>query len=1048
MYLIDKSISNGTAVVVGMILVVLFGLLALTRIPIQLNPTVDQPIITIETEYPGAAPSEVESEITRRQEERLAAVENVRRMKSVSREGQAEVTLEFDWGVNKDLANLDIIKKLNLVDNLPDDAEEEQIFATTSDEGQSIMRITVQSSRPVNDVRELLEDRVGPRLERVDGVSRVQWYGGSRREIQVKLDLAALEARRVTVSEVLEALARENQTLRGGKIEGGATRMLVRTVGQFESLDEIRRIIIKNDVGGAVRMEDIARVVDGYRDQERIGRTMGEPAVSMGISKRSGENTLKVTEGLEAEIEKINNEYEAQDIHLWINYNVADYIWESIATVRHDLIYGAILSIAVLVVFLRSFSATFAISLTIPVCAIGTFVLLAAFDRSLNVISLAGLAFATGMVVDDGIVVVENIFRHRAEYGSDPWKAAHEATHEVWAPVLASTLTTLAVFIPVLFIQEEAGQLFRDIAYSISFAVGLSLIASITIVPMIMSRLARSKPKVVEGESAYKAGPLAWIGNGTVALFMNIVRAGLRSQMIRGTIIVLILVGFAGSFLITPPAEYLPQSGSKFIFGNIVMPSGMSLEGADHLIKKVEEHCLKLPNIHRVFFIATRDRSFFGIFLQRDKVESEDVDGIAKGVEEYAQSVLPADVRVSVSRGSDFAWRSGGGKNISVDIAGPDMDRLQALSEEYEDRLTAVEGTRSVISSLNVANPELRVRPNRERLSDLGLTARDLAIVVETLLEGRRASLYREGGKEYDLVVEAEDDSILHPDRLKEVILKSPDGRDVRLDEIATIERALGPVSIQRLEQERAVTLTVNIEDEIALETYINRAESEVMTAMRDNLPPGYTASLSGTVDDLRRTIRALSGSFILALIITYLLLAALFESFMYPLIIMFSVPLAMTGAFIGVRVTGSEFNVITMLGLILLAGIVVKNAILLVEFTLLELKKGVAPHDAILNGIKVRIRPIFMTSATTVLGMLPLVWGGGAGSELYQGLGAAVVGGMTLSTIFTLVLIPLLMASMIEAIEWLKLTAAGVPVLGSLVRRMSSQNPRSNTGG
>jgi len=376
------------------------------------------------------------------------------------------------------------------------------------------------------------------------------------------------------------------------------------------------------------------------------------------------------------------------------------------------------------------------------------------------------------------------------------------------------------------------------------------------------------------------------------------------------------------------------------------------------------------------------------------------------------------------------------------------MDRLQALSEEYEDRLTVLEGTRSVISSLNVANPELRVRPNRERLADLGLTARDLAIVVETLLEGRRASLYREGGKEFDLVVEAEDETILHPDRLKEVILKSPDGRDVRLDEIATIERALGPVSIQRLEQERAVTLTVNIEDEIALETFINRAEEGVMAPMRDKLPPGYHGSLSGTVDDLRRTIRALSGSFILALIITYLLLAALFESFLYPLIIMFSVPLAMTGAFIGVRVTGSEFNVITMLGLILLAGIVVKNAILLVEFTLLELKKGVAPHDAILNGIKVRIRPIFMTSATTVLGMMPLVLGGGAGSELYQGLGAAVVGGMTLSTIFTLVLIPLLMASMIESIEWLKLTAAGVPVLGSLVRRMRKENPISSAKG
>ncbi|MBI3736889.1 efflux RND transporter permease subunit, partial [Candidatus Sumerlaeota bacterium] len=875
MNLIDLSVKNATAVVVGMILVVLFGALAYDRIPVQLNPTIDQPIITIETDYPGAAPSEVESEITRRQEGRLAAVENVRRMRSISREGQAEVTLEFDWGTDKGFAGQDVSKKLDLVEYLNPEIKEPQIFATSSEEGNSIMRVTVQSDRPVNEVRELLEDRVGPRLERVSGVSRVQWYGGSRREIQVQLEIPALESRHITISEVIQALGKENQNQRGGKIEEGNSRLLVRTVGQFDSLEAIRKTVVKNNENGPVRIEDIAQVMDTYHDPERIGRTMGKPSVSMGISKKTGTNTLDVTRGLQEEVERINKEMEPQGIHLWITYNISDYIWESIHHVWGDLIYGSVLAVAVLILFLRSFSGTLAIGLTIPICTVGTFVLLAAFGRSVNVISLAGLAFATGMVVDDGIVVVENIFRHRAQFGSDPVKAAREAALEVWAPVLASTLTTLAVFIPVLFIQEEAGQLFRDIAYSISFAVGLSLIASITVVPMVMSRLARRK-LAGNGASPQSGSWTAWldrtIGGVTAGFFEGIVRRGLNNRGLRLLIMGAIFAGFAASLWLVPPAEYLPQSKSSFIFGFVTMPSGMSLEGTDAAMKKIEERVLKLPNLFRTFFIAMREHSHFGIFMDRKKVGRDEIEKIAKDVESYARSVLPSDVRVSVERGSDFGWRSGGGKKASIDILGPDMDVLQGLSRDLEDRFGAMPGVINVVSSLNLANPELQVRPDRERLADLGLTARDLAQVVETMLEGTRASLYREGGKEYDLILKAREGQIVDPDQLRAVTIKSPRGRDVRLDEVAAIERRLGPVTIERLEQERVITLNVILDDKLPLETFITRAESEIMGPFRKTLPPLYRAELSGTVDDLRRTIKALSYSFILAVVITYLL--------------------------------------------------------------------------------------------------------------------------------------------------------------------------------
>lgn len=1041
MKIVDFSVRNGTGVVVGMILVILFGILALGRIPVQLNPTIDRPIISVETQYPGAAPMEVESEVTQRQEQKLAAVENVRKMRSFSSEGRSEILLEFDWGVNKDLAGIDVLKKLSLVQDLPENLEAPQVTATNSEEQQSIVRVTVKANMPINEQREFLEDRIGPEIERVPGVGSVRWYGGSRREIQVRLDLGALESRQISINEVLQAIARENQTMRGGKIEEGNSRMLVRTVGQFTSMEDIRRIIIKNGPDGQIRMSDIAEVVDTFKDTERVGRNFGEPAIFMSVSKKSGANTLDVVEAVKTEIARVNKELEPINMELQLTYEASEYIWDSIREVRNNLIYGAILATAVLLVFLRSFSATFAIGLTIPVCTIGTFVLLAAAGRSVNVISLAGLAFASGMVVDDGIVVVENIIRHRHELRSDPVKAARLGTDEVWAPVLISTLTTMAVFVPILFIQEEAGQLFRDIAYSISFAVGLSSIASITVVPMIASRFMRDHgapraesgpaatvPSPAEGAPAHLPRPtwldrlfmpLDWVGGLVGIFFTKVVDWGVRKKLFRLAIVAAIIGIFFASLKLIPPAEYMPQSQSKFIFGSMVMPSGMSLEGTDRIAKRIEDWVLKLPDLQRVFFVIYRERPFFGIFPSKETASSARIQKIVDDLDVYGKAVLPSDVRVFASRGSDYGFRSSG-KGITMDLRGPDLDTIKDLSQRLDDRLTAMPEVRSVSSSLNVANPELQVRPDRDRLADLGLTSRDLAVVVETFLEGSRASLYREGGKEYDLVVRARRGQILHPDALRGATIKTPKGEVVRLDEVAKIEKHLGPVTIERLEQERVISLMVNIRDDVPLQTFIEKARREVVEPFQTTIPPAYRVEFSGSADDLTRTIKALTVSFILALIINYLLMAALFESFLHPLIIMFSVPLAMTGAFLGISLMGAEFNVITMLGLILLSGIVVKNGVLLVEFALREVREGVEAHEAIIEALRLRMRPIFMTSATTVLGMLPLALGHGEGTELYNGLGIAVVGGMILSTIFTLILIPLLFITAMEIQGWI----------------------------
>ncbi len=1027
MKIIEHSVRNGTAVVVGMIMVLLFGGAAVQRIPVQLNPTIDRPIISVYTDYPGAAAMEVESEVTLRQEQKLATVQNLRRIHSESEEGQAEIHLEFEWGVDKDAAVIDINTKLGSVRDLPDETEKPVIYASDSEEYTSVVRMTVLSELPVNEVREIMEETLGPRLERIEGVGRVRWYGGSRRQIQVLVDLVALDSRQITINEVRQALQRENQNRRGGDIEDGATRLLVRTVGQFTDLDQIRRTVIKNGPDGVVRIEDIADVIDGFEEPESIGGTMGKPAVSVSIAKVTGSNTIAVTQRVKDEAAAINREFAEAGIELWVNYDASIYIWDSILRVTQNLVIGALSATVVLFLFLRSVSSTLTIAVTIPLCLIGTFVLLAAFGRSLNVISLAGLAFAAGMVVDNAVVVVENIFRHARKGGENLKETSIRATTEVWAPIVAASLTTLVVFVPVLFIKEQAGQLFRDIAYSISFAVVLSMFTSISVIPMLASRLLSSRQKL----NAHSVSP-HWFGKKTDQLgervkegFLTCVSFGLRSIPRRGVIFLLGAGAFLGGLQLVPPAEYLPQSKSANVFGRISNPSGMSLEGAHEQMRKVEGFILNnVDHLYRMFSYARHSSSFFGFYLNADAATAENADRAMKDLEEFAGTYLPSDFRFSVYRVSDFGWRFEG-KSIELEIAGPSLDVLQLMSADLEDDLRQLPEVKEVFSSFVLANPELQVIPDRERLADLGLTSSDLAMAVETMVEGTRASYYREGGREHEILLKARDGQIVHADAIRDLLVAVPQGTPVRLDEIAHVEKRLGPVKVEHVNKERSISLRIAIYDGVPLQSFIQKARDEVLIPFTSTLQEtyrvpttAYQANLAGTADDLERTMSALSRSFLFAIVISYLLMAALFQSFAFPLIILFSLPLALTGGFLGIWISGAEFNVITMLGFVLLAGIVVNNAILLVDFTLRAVRRGEEFHDAALNAVRVRLRPIFMTSLTTMLGMMPLALGRGVGTELYSGLGVAVVGGMALSTGFTLVLIPLVLVSALECKE------------------------------
>lgn len=1033
MTIIDGSLRNSTAVLVGMILTCLFGYLAFRSIPIQLNPTIETPFITVETRYPGASAIEVEQEVTNRQEERLAAVEKLREMRSESVEGEARITLKFDWGINKDLAQLDVLQKINLVEDLPDEVKEPQILAVNRREEETVNWLYIEadpkSGLSVNRIRRIVDDLVLPQLERVEDIAVVRRYGGAEREIHVLVDVEALTARDLSLTDIANVLRRENRTIRGGDIERGATRYVVRTPAQYSSLDEIRRTIIANGPDGPVRIGDVATVEDAHEDPDIIVRVNGQPTVVMGIVKQPGKNTLDVATRVRRQVERINEDIAPRGLRINFAYDAAEYIWDSIRQVRQNLLIGALLAVGVLWLFLRSIRTTLIIGITIPVCMIGTFVLLAAAGRSINVISLAGLAFASGMILDSGIVVLENIFRHRTELGRPILTAAREATIEVWAPIVAGTLTTQAVFIPILFVQEEAGQLFRDIACSIAFAVGLSMISAITVVPMFASRLLGGlRVRGAGSETPREDGWVRWLHPGRLLHrlvdpvfgypawivsegLQGIVRFGLRHLWACLLFIALLVCGFFSSLWLVPPAEYLPSGNRNMIFAFTKTPAGLSLERAESLMRPMEEKVLNLPELKHTFFVILRDGPIFGVVVQKEHAQKENIQRIVAELQRYAASLYPfPDVIPIVSQAQVFGRGLTTGKGLTVDVRGPDLVKLETLSNTITDQLRTIPGVLAVRPSLDLGNPEFQVIPDRDRLSDLGLTASDVGETVETLVEGRITSLYREGGKEYDLVLKGMNQQITGVQDLERVTLSTPTGQKVKLVDVARVERRLGPTRVEHLEQDRSVSLQVTIDEKMPLEPLIEQVNREIVEPLRARLPFEYTIGLSGSADDLARTMTALSSSFLLALVIIYLLMAALFRSFLYPMIIMFSVPPALSGAILALRLMHSEYNVITMLGFILLAGVVVNNAILLVNVTLLRVREGASHRDAIAEAVRLRIRPIFITSLTSVLGMMPLALGKGAGAELYSGLGVAVVGGLTLSTVVTLILIPMLL--------------------------------------
>ncbi|MDX8346713.1 efflux RND transporter permease subunit [Cognatiyoonia sp. IB215446] len=1029
---IRLSIERPIAVMAIVVMAVLFGVLALTRIPVQLAPDVRKPIVVVETSWPGAAPAEVEREIVNPQEDAFRGLEGLERMTSRSRTGQAEVTLEFAVGSDMGDVLLLVSNRLDRVGGYPDEAGEPTLNTAGADDSP-IAWVIVSAGEgnltPMPNYGDFLEDEVKERLERIDGISTVNVFGGVSRELQIVINPEELARYNMTIPAVVQSLRSENVSVSAGEVDEGKRRYVVRAEGRLDTIQSIEDVVLRSEGQGAagilgrVRVSDVADVGFAYKENTAQLRFRGEPALAFNLIREQGANVISTME----EVKTVLAELEAgpitrENLVLEQVYDETIYIEGAIDLVVQNIWIGGLLAALVLLIFLRSPRATLVISLAIPVSIVATFVAMAATGRTLNVISLAGIAFAIGMIVDAAIVVLENICRLR-ERGMNRRDAAYHGARQVWGAILVSALTTVMVFIPILVMELEAGQLFRDIAVAISVSVLLSLLVAVTVIPALSSRiLAGGEAKTLRLPIIdHFARAFSW-------LVMKYVQMTVRFRALGLLFVSAIATSAAvAAFTFLPKLEYLPEGNRNLVFGLIIPPPGYNLETTETIAQRIEtvaqpmweaapatETAEGAPALESFFFVATPGNSFVG-------AATVDGDRVAEVIPILSRPIFSEPGTFGfMTQPSLFGRGVGGGRTIELNITGNELEEILGVAGQAAGNVARLlprsEGHQfRPIPGLELGAPEVRLIPDRLRLADAGLTTQALAATIDAYNDGIRVAEISVGNRRIDLTLKGDEtvQSALRTQDIGSFPVVTPSGQIIPASELAEVRVTAGPTEIRHLERLRTVTLEVRPSDALPLEAAVELLETEVIAPLEEQgLPPGVRLSVSGTADQLSQTWNAIQINLIVAMLIVFLVMAILFESFVLPLVVMISVPVAAAGGVGGLAVLNmigtQPLDMLTLLGFVILVGIVVNNAILIVHQSLYHLREeGMSPVDAIEEATRNRIRPIFMSTLTSVFGMLPLVIFPGAGSELYRGLGAVVVGGLSMSAFLTLLTVP-----------------------------------------
>ncbi len=991
------------------LIVVVLGLAALQRIRIDLLPAVETPTLTVSTEYEGASPEVMERLVTQIVEEILATVPGVEEMTSSSSEGESRVRVTFGWGTDVDAAATEVRARLEAeIDELPDDIVRPQVRKFDVNSFPVVLLGIASRLNPV-ELTTLVEEQVRDRFARLPGVAQVDLWGGYNREIRIELDPSRVRALGLPLNQVLAAIRDSNLDLPAGEIDEGRYEVTLRAPAEFRDIEQIRETVVIISEGAAVTIGQIAEVRDTYQRLSRLVRVNGELGLRVAIRKQADANTVEVSQAILREIEDVNRDFPQIEVLPVINQG--NFIERSIRNVAVSVVYGGGLAVLVLLFFLRSVRSTLAISLAIPISIIATFAVIYFAGFTLNLMTLGGLALGVGMMVDSSIVVIENIYRRRSEDGLAPRDAAVEGAVEVGPALVASTLTTLVIFLPVVFIQGVSGLLFRELAYVIVFSLLCSLIVSLTIVPMLAAKLLSRG-----GDRAPRFAPMriAQITlDGLDLAYRDFLRVVLRNRFVA---VAATLLVFAGSVLLIPKlgSEFLPPSDEGEVRVNGEMEVGARLDLVDRQTRLMEGIVLDAvpEKIAWVTSVGGGGRDAEGAVgeirlslvpaSERDRSNTE----IAQDLRRRLEGRIPGmTVRTRAPQGQFLLERLlGGDEGLTIEIRGFDLEALALLTDQVAAIASETPGVTDIDVSRDEGTPQQEISVDRAKAADVGVSVRDVAEALETAIAGRQAGDFRPQGDSYRILVQLANARDLSIDEILDLTVQSESGELVALRNLVTTTPGRGPTVIERKDQQRLYTVSANIAGR-DLGSVAEDLETRLADIAR---PTGYDITLAGNVEEQRKASRELGLSLLLALLLVYMVLACQYESLRDPLIVMLAVPLAAIGVSVTLFITGTTINLQSAIGCIMLGGIVVNNAILLVDQAgQLRRRAGMPTADAVAEAGRRRLRPILMTTATTMLGLVPLALGIGEGADAQAPLARAVIGGLFSSTVTTLVLIP-----------------------------------------
>ena len=1065
--LIEIATERRVTIMMSVVAIVLFGLVSLSRLKVNLLPDISYPTVTVRTELTGAAPIEIESLLTKPIEEAVGVIRNVRLVRSVSRAGQSDVTLEFSWGTDMDIAGVDVREKIDILD-LPIEAQR-PLLLRFDPSSEPIMRLgllqkdedgakVTTSESSLKALRRLAEDQIKNELEAEEGTAAVKVSGGLEDEIQIQVDQQKLSQLGISIQQIAQRIRAENVNLSGGRLEEGNQRFLVRTINEFQSVEEFASAIIANVAGRPIYLGDVATVKRGYKEREAITRVKGRESVELAVYKEGDANTVQVANRIERRLQQIQKSL-PDNLELVKIYDQSKFIASAINDVTTAAIFGGILAIIVLYGFLRDSRATSIIAVAIPISVIGTFLLMYANSISLNIMSLGGIALAIGMLVDNAIVVLENIFRKR-EQGESTLEAARNGTAEVSGAVIAATLTTIAVFFPMVFISGIAGQLFRDQALTVTFALVFSLIVALTLIPMLAALGSGYRYEDVKEDTpagrftkivALVVRGLAWVFGKVRWLFWLILWAPswLLQRLYKAVATIypnmlawslghraIILSGAAAIFVATMlliprlGTELIPQLSQGEFSVALRLPPGAPLADTDRAIQATQRATRDIDNVELSFSVAGT-----GNRLDANPVEAGENTGTlsitmtpgsgrkeeneAMDVMRHVLSRLPG-VQYEFSRPALMSFAS----PLQIEVSGYNLDALATVNQAIVAAMSASDRFTDIKTTVEPGNPEIQIVFDQERAAKLGLAVRDIADRVVANVRGEVATRFTWRDKKIDVLVRSVDTRNASIEELRKLIVNPTAERPVTLEAVADIRVSRGPSEIRRIAQERVALITANL-------GYgdLGAAAAEARSIIdRTPMPSGITAMVSGQNEEMQASFQSMQFALGLAVFLVYLVMASQFESLIHPFVILFTIPLALVGAVLALFLTGTTVNIVALIGVIMLAGIVVNNAIILVDLINQLRSSGAEKTEAIMEAGRARLRPILMTTLTTALGLLPMAIGFGEGAEVRTPMAITVIGGLLVSTLLTLIVIPV-MYSLLDRKKWPSSLAAGSEV-------------------